>query len=56
MAYLGENIQSYDQTGDLVMEEVRKAKAAKAARAIKAKSGKSNIGKSPKKAATKAKK
>lgn len=31
MDYVGETIQSYDQTGDLVMEEVRKAKAAKAA-------------------------
>lgn len=30
IAYEGENIQSYDQTGDLVMEEARKAKIAKA--------------------------
>ncbi len=40
MDYLGETIESYDQTGDLVMEEVRKAKAVKAANAKKAKSGK----------------
>jgi outer membrane protein OmpA-like peptidoglycan-associated protein len=30
IAYLGENIQSYDQTGDVVVEEMLKAKAAKA--------------------------
>jgi len=32
IAYFGENIISYDQTGDIVMEEMRKAKAAKASR------------------------
>lgn len=32
IAYFGENIISYDQTGDIVVEEMRKAKAAKAAR------------------------
>jgi outer membrane protein OmpA-like peptidoglycan-associated protein len=36
IAYQGENIQSYDQTGDLVMEEARKAKAAKMVKATKA--------------------
>ena len=30
IAYIGENIQSYDQTGDVVVEEMLKAKAAKA--------------------------
>jgi hypothetical protein len=30
IAYMGENIQSYDQTGDVVVEEMLKAKAAKA--------------------------
>ncbi len=33
MDYVGETIQSYDQTGDLVMEEVRKSKAAKSTKA-----------------------
>lgn len=36
MDYVGETIESYDQTGDLVMEEVRKAKAVKAAKAARA--------------------
>jgi len=46
MDYLGETIQSYDQTGDLVMEEVRKAKAAK----VKANTSSKKAKKSPKKA------
>lgn len=41
VAYLGENIQSYDQTGDIVLEEARKkaaaAKALKAGKAVKGK-------------------
>lgn len=40
VAYLGENIQSYDQTGDLVLEEVRKKAAAAKAAAVKAAKGK----------------
>ena len=32
IAYFGENIISYDQTGDIVVEEMRKAKAAKQAK------------------------
>lgn len=35
IAYMGENIQSYDQTGDIVVEEMRKVKAAKAARNVR---------------------
>ncbi|PTQ91155.1 OmpA family protein [Agitococcus lubricus] len=36
IAYIGENIQSYDQTGDIVVEEARKkAEAKAAARAMK---------------------
>lgn len=37
IAYLGENIISYDQTGDIVVEEMRKAKVAKAKAARKPK-------------------
>ncbi len=33
IAYIGENIQSYDQTGDIVIEQMKLAKAAKAAKA-----------------------
>jgi outer membrane protein OmpA-like peptidoglycan-associated protein len=46
MDYLGETIESYDQTGDLVMEEVRKAKASK----VKANTSSKKLKKSPKKA------
>ena len=35
IAYFGENIVSYDQTGDIVVEEMRKAKAAKKAKTKK---------------------
>lgn len=40
IAYFGENIISYDQTGDIVVEKMRKAKAAKAARNVSKKAPK----------------
>jgi len=37
IAYFGENIVSYDQTGDIVVEEMRKAKEAKKTKTLRSK-------------------